>query len=97
MKNSINKENWIEEVMNSTSGMERAATPPDLYKNVMTRLAGKSMPSTPAKHWIAAAVLLLALNIGSILYSIGQNKKTANTTISSLLFTEMQSGSTYNY
>ncbi len=98
MENKTNKENWINGVLNSTSGMQRATPHPDLYNRVMAGVyAPKTAVQLPAKHWIAAAILLLAFNIGSIIYVLEQNKKIPNTAISSSLLTEMQSATTYNY
>ncbi len=99
MKNNTNKETWINEALNSTSGMHRATPHADLYDRVMAGVSGpeKTVASLPAKHWIAAAVLLLIFNITAIIYAIEQNKAEPGTAISGTLFTEIQSTTTYNY
>ena len=99
MENNIGKENWINGVINSTSGMQRATPKSDIYGHVMANVSSpeKIRVPLPARHWIAAAILLLAFNIGSIVYVLEQNKTAPNTTISGTLITEMQSATTYNY
>ena len=98
MENNANKEIWINGVLESTSGMQRAMPRTGLYDRVMSGLNGqaKGIPM-PSKHWIAAAILLLIFNVGSIVYVMSQNKKTPSTAISATLFTEIQSTATYNY
>jgi hypothetical protein len=99
MENNAKRENWITGVMNSTSGMQRATPRADLYGRVMEQISLRETTAVhlPAKRWIAAVILLLLLNIGSIVYVLEQEKKTTNTAISGNIFTEIQSPSTYNY
>ena len=95
----MNKEKWINEVMESTAGMQRATPMPGLFDRIAVA-AGRQVHTTihiPSKKWIAAAILLVMLNIGSVLYAIGQHKHEQNTVASNTLFTEIQTGSTYNY
>lgn len=94
----MNKEKWINEVLDSTRGMQRATPPPGLYDKIAVRLhnTGKDV-IRPAKLWVAAAIVLLALNVGSIVYALTQNKKTETTVASNTLFPEIQTGTTYNY
>jgi len=99
MKNKLNKEAWINEVLDSTGGMARATPPADLYHKITTGLrvdAPKSKTiAIPAKQWAAAAILLLALNVCSILYFTAHNTTGHSADASPL--TEIQQVSTYNY
>ena len=104
MKKNTNideKEKWINEVMNSTTDMQPALPPIDLYEKITLRLNKPEKVRTialPVKQWAAAAILLLTINIGSIIYSMEHNKKTLKTnTTSSPIAIEMQLESIYNY
>jgi hypothetical protein len=76
MTNNTDKEKWIDEVMSSTAGMSRANPDTDLFNRISSKLnvpqVVKSTP-LPVKQWAAAAILLLALNVGSILYYRNQH------------------------
>ena len=95
----MNKEKWINEVMESTTGMQRATPMPGLFDRIAasTGKPGHTTIQIPSKKWIAAAILLVMLNIGSVLYAIDHHKHEQNTVASNALFTEIQTGSTYNY
>jgi len=99
MKNKLNKEGWINEVLDSTGGMARATPPAHLYHKITTGLRLEAPKSRTiaihTKQWAAAAILLLALNVGSILYFTAHNS-TGHTGDASPL-TEIQQVSTYNY
>ena len=99
MENNINKEKWIDEVFNSTQGMNRAQPGADLYEKITDKLSRPHPVSLPfpVKRWIAAAVLLLALNVSSVIYFNSQEKKTASVNTSSPLASEIQTETTYNY
>lgn len=97
---NINKEKWIDEVLNSTHGRQAVPIPDGFYEQVVTRL-GQPLPPPVAKwpvlKWAAAALLLLGINVATILYSNHQAGKTALTTNANPLFQEFQTESTYNY
>ena len=95
----MNKEKWINDVLESTRSIQRATPPPGLYDQIAAGIGNldKVVIHRPAKQWIAAAILLVALNIGSIIYSLAQNKKMETTVASNTLFSEIQTGTTYNY
>ena len=95
----MNKEKWINEVLESTRGMQRATPPPCLYDKVAVSLdrPDRTVILGSAKQWVAAAILLIALNVSSIIYSLAQNKKPETTVASNTLFSEIQTGTTYNY
>ena len=100
MVNNMHKEEWIDSVMNSTKGMARAQPPTALFENITSKLNSREPDKTislPIKQWAAAAIVLLALNIGSVVYSASQNKKIKVTNITNPLAAEMQLMSTYNY
>ncbi len=98
MANDLKKENWINEALNAASGIRRAYPAAGFYERVIGQInQPKDIAALPGKHWLVAAVLLFTINIASIAYTIEQSKKTPGTTISGLLLTEIQTGSTYNY
>ena len=99
MANNMQKEEWIDAVMNSTEGMARANPQMDLFEKITFKLNNQAVRiiSIPMKQWAAAAILLLALNIGSVVYFAKQNKKTGVANTDSGLAAEMQLESTYNY
>ncbi len=102
MENNIGREEWIERVMGSTQGIRRAEPASDLYDRVTDRMnrgsAVKTMPF-PVARWVAAAILLLALNIGSILHytNISGQAAPSGTPAQDPLANYIQTESTYNY
>jgi hypothetical protein len=100
MANNGQKEAWIDEVMGSIHGMERAQPPVGLYSKVMAGIQAQPAArviAMPVTRWAAAAILLLALNIGSVFYVTTQNKKTTPASAGNALASELQTVSTYNY
>jgi hypothetical protein len=96
----MNKQQWIEEVLASTEGMSRAEPSIDFYEQVKNKLGRPSTGKViqlPLKQLAAAAIILLALNIGSIVHFIGHNTKSGNNISGNPLLSEMQVESTYNY
>lgn len=93
-----NKEQWIEDVLASTQGVARATAPAGLYDKV---LAGLNTPKTvtgvilPLKQWVAAAVILVAVNIASIVYFSAQSRR--RNLGSDSLSAQVQLEQTYNY
>jgi hypothetical protein len=98
MANQQNKGQWIDEVLNSTSGMAKAQPADGLFGRISHKLNNKQATylSIPIKQWAVAAMLLLMLNIGSVIYFTANNKKAARAT-GNPLTAEMQLESTYNY
>ena len=100
MAENMHKQEWIDAVLGSTEGMSRAEPPEYLFERV---IYGLNRPVTvkiipmPVKQWVAAAILLLALNIGSVVYVTNQNKKAGTVNTDGGLAAEMQLESTYNY
>ncbi len=94
-----NKEKWIDEVLNSTGGMSRAVPDNGLYEKVVARIKTRqtNIIPFPVKRWVAAAILLLALNIGSVIYFMSQNRGAYTASTDTPLAIELQSSSTYNY
>ena len=92
------KEQWIDEVLGSTQGVQRAQPGPGFMQGIEARLhanTGKKVLSLPAK-WAAAAILLLAVNIGSVLYATEGKHSAANSTQNPLA-TDIPSQTIYNY
>jgi hypothetical protein len=100
MTNNTNKEKWIDEVMNSTQGMSRADPDNDLLDKITSKLNSPNAVKTtplPVTQWAAAAILLIALNVGSVIYFTNHNKTMATATNNNPFATEIPSVSTYNY
>ena len=75
----INKEKWVNNAMDSASGISRATPPQDLILKINARLNKTDSVSTtirfPFKKWAAAAVLLIAMNAASAVYFAGHSSK----------------------
>lgn len=97
MTNNTGKEKWIDDVLNSVQGISRIH-PQGVYDNAMANL---NKPRTvthpfPAKRWAAAAILLLALNIGSAIYYKSNIRVSSNASSENPLASQFESSS-YNY
>ena len=100
MEQNNKKEQWITEVLNSAEGMAKARPAADLYEKVMRDLDNPQSPKIirlPVKQWAAAAILLIALNVGSVIYFSQHNTGSERTNTANPLAAELQPGSTYNY
>jgi hypothetical protein len=99
MKNDKEKEKWVDEMMGSLEGLVPATPSADLFEKVMAQLnhpqTTKVIPLYP-KQWAAAAILLLALNIGSVVYFNSERRHT-RAAAPNPFAAEIQSESTYNY
>jgi hypothetical protein len=94
------REQWIEEVMGSTRGMAKAAPGDGFFEQVSMKLKRPGINAgrpVALFKWVAAAVLLLALNAGSIAYFMDHGNKHAGGNLSNPLAAQMQTESTYNY
>lgn len=60
------KEEWINDVFNSTQGMQRSQAPIDLFDKIEARIDQKDAKIIPIQQWRAAAVaavVLIAVNL----------------------------------
>jgi hypothetical protein len=75
----MNRENWIDEVLNSTQGMQQAAAPADMADRAWQgiRTTAATRPGL-LRAGIAAAIVLVALNIGSVMHYRHQKSATDN-------------------
>ena len=73
----MEKENWIEEVLNSTNGITTVVPDNALFARIQSRIQ-KAETVSPQWLWLAAAsiTLLLALNIKVLANSKSKNTKT---------------------
>ena len=100
MINNNNKEQWIESVLESTRGMNRAQPSRDLFEKISDRLNAPRATiaiAFPWKQWAAAAILILAFNIGSIIYSAERTSKYNDTNATSPIAAQLELESVYNY
>ena len=75
---NLGSDKWVEIVMNSTNGMERAIPQNNILKKIELKLNNNKqyVASTYIIKWsVAAAVLLLFINFGSIVFSIKTHSK----------------------
>jgi hypothetical protein len=82
----MNKENWIEEVMNSLDGVKSAEANPFLYSRIVNKIHSAKVDYAPLKLvWLAAAsfALLLLLNF-TIIKSSNSKSKITSTEVQTL-------------
>ena len=80
VKRNMNKEKWINEVMDSLDDLKSAEVNPFLYNRILSKINSKNAEYTPAKLvWMAAAsfVILIALNFQAI--KTNNSKREKNT------------------
>jgi hypothetical protein len=100
MNSKITKAQWVDEVMSSLEGISKAQPGDDLFERITSKLdrsATVKVIRLHPKQWAAAAVLLLALNISSVVYFESHQSKRGATMGSNPFAAEIQSESTYNY
>jgi hypothetical protein len=93
-----NKERWIEDVLQSAGKIGRAAAPGGLEEKVFVRLREGNRPvevSLPIGRWAAAAVLLIVLNVGSIMYA--SSRQAPADKVQDPLTSDLVSGNQYSY
>lgn len=94
----MNKDKWIDDIIDSTRGMRKAEPAADFYEQVLLKLNKPAVIkgiSMPLRNWAAAAILLLAVNIGSIVYVI--DRRGSESSAVNPLASQLQLESTYNY
>ena len=100
MENNSNKELWINEVLGSTKGMVRPQPVPELYTGIMQKLNDSKegiKVRMPLRQWAAAALLLLAVDAGSVVYYTSRSGKTNERNTGNSIAMEIVSTPTYNY
>jgi hypothetical protein len=97
----MEKENWINEVMQSTRGMKPAEANPFLFEKIALKIEQRKTEAINensfSKGWAVAAVLLVVINIISLTFMMQgkpAHKKEASYTA---LAKDMGLLSTYNY
>lgn len=67
----MKKEEWINEVLDSTKGMQKAEAPPFLQEKIMGRIqtASSAVMEKPSLQWAFAltAIVLIAINVFTVL------------------------------
>ncbi|HWY12649.1 MAG TPA: hypothetical protein VN026_15050 [Bacteroidia bacterium] len=99
----MEQNNWINEVLESTKGMQKAEASPFLFEKISNRIqTGKT--ASPVKtnniKWVfvlVAAVILIVNIIAISNYSNSENKNSNETELVSALGSELGYNSNYNY
>lgn len=63
------KDKWIDEVLDSMKGSQRAKPSPELFAKIENQLAPPEIKIIPMRQWsyaVAAAVLVLVLNVFTV-------------------------------
>ena len=102
MKQMKERDQWISEIMNSTEGIQRPDANPFLYEKIKYRMQhGKAVNHLPGKvslaGWVAAIIILLAVNGLSIAGKIRREKHVLHREAYNSLGAEMMTQTIYNY
>ena len=83
----MEKENWINEILNSTNGMTQVAPNEDLYSRIERKIfLNKNVVSTQTVWLVAASlVILTSLNISVLQNKKGTTNETSEAIIASTL------------
>ena len=74
----MNKEKWIDDVLASTEGMERANAPSRLHEGIMQKLSSKPRSKNISlAAGIAAAVMIMLINVGTVVHYVKSYKQTS--------------------
>lgn len=101
MDKLTDKEKWINEVMSSTEGMQKAEPNPFLYSKIAFRMQQKEKQQDRFNkvfipRWVAVVILLVLVNCFSIIKMLNRQQQQhagANTH----LLSEFNTETTYNY
>ena len=101
MENNTPKEDWISNVLTSTQGISRAQPLDGHFGRIMqraTKVGTSGGHEIPVIKWVAAAVILLALNLASVYY-YSSTKQTAVASIGNEnpISESIEASTTYNY
>ncbi len=99
----MEQNNWINEVLESTKGMQKAEASPFLFEKISNRIqSGKTTAPVRSNSikWAFAsfAAIILIINVIALSnYSGSENKNTDTTELVSTLGSELGYNSNYNY
>ncbi|MGZ4042674.1 MAG: hypothetical protein ACXVNM_05915 [Bacteroidia bacterium] len=101
IKQSMEKEQWIKEVLESTKNLERLQASPFLVERVLTKIEGwkaKEKQNAPGLKWAfgLAAVLFIVVNIASLTKAL-HNKEGGNRAEAQQLAEGINNQVIYNY
>ena len=100
MDHNTKREKWIDEVLESTIGMVPAQPDSGLHERVMRKIDASKTNTTsaiPLRGWAAAAVLLLAINMLSVIRYTKRSGDKAPATGTNAIAFQVQSAPSYNY
>jgi hypothetical protein len=97
----MEKENWINEVMQSTKGVKPAAANPFLFEKIAFKIEQRKNQALTdnsfSKGWVVVAVLLVIVNIVSYTYMMKDKPSPQKEMAYAALSKEMGLTSTSNY
>lgn len=94
----MSREQWIEKVLDSATGIKRADPGPQVYDQVMNRFRQrKPVPLVVFVRWVAAAVFLVALNAGTVYYYAHTTAKRQSGKEVNTFASEILSDNSYSY
>lgn len=98
MNSDKGREEWINSVLGSTNGMQRAQPRGPVYDRAMAALAWPdSNQGRPVfVRWAAAAVLLVVINVASVYYYNNSTKEQTSSGTNPVA-AELESVAVYNY
>lgn len=81
----MEKENWIEEVLNSTNGMAQAQPNASLFSKIQSKIAEQEIVS-PTWIWLAAAsIAILFLLNARVIFSKSEKSKMQTESVAATL------------
>ena len=102
MNRNMKQNEWVDAVMGSTKGMQRADANPYLYSKIITRLKEENKPvfevrGLVVRRFAIAASIMIAVNIFSVVHLVSNSSNGAKEQGYSALSSELGLTNTYNY
>jgi hypothetical protein len=93
----MQKEQWINEIMESAAQIKQAEPNPYLFNKIQVAIDQPKEKIAPVFKWTLAASLIVVMNIGCIFYVSFNKKQQSNEEAIASLSSEMGFNSNYNY
>ena len=93
----MQKEEWINEIMQSAAHIKQAEPNPYLFNKIQSAIEQPKEKTIPVMKWAFAVSLIVIINMGCIFYVSFNKKQQSNEDAITSLSTEMGFNSNYNY